>query len=234
MQLFYIELSTNDDRLILTEDDHRHCVKVLRKRIGDELILTDGRGQRILASITNISKKQTELAILRKTEEEKRNWNLSIAIAPTKNLSRFEWFLEKATEIGIDHIYPIICTHSERKTLKIERCRKILISAMKQSGQFFLPHIHEIQSFENSIRLKSNENKYIAYVEENFKRLNKIYNSKKDVIIYIGPEGGFSKDEIMMASKEGVSQVSLGTTRLRTETAGVVATQIINGINYGD
>jgi len=199
--------------------------------MGDEILATDGLGNKIVGSIIGIDKKSTLIEIIEKTPMPKNDWELSVAIAPTKNNARFEWFLEKATEIGIQQIYPFISQYSERKVLKKERCEKILISAMKQSMQFYLPKLHPLSSLEEVIRLQSNGKKYLAYVQENEHLLKEEYTKGEDAIIFIGPEGGFSQKEVELALSQGTSIVSIGKNRLRTETAGIVATLIINGIN---
>jgi len=313
MQLFYLENPENE--IILSAEESKHVTKVLRKKEGDILNFTDGKGGFYKAEITIADTKKCRLQIISSEQKEKQhNYHLHIAIAPTKNMDRFEWFLEKATEIGIDEITPIICRHSERKIIKTERCKKILLSAMKQSLKFHLPKLNDPilfsefktkYSLETKIRASGeifleeadrNESKYIAHceksdkfkkatggnlqwigsmiTEESYDRFKLLYreclltdstsfdfNSKtyvksfaKSVVKYvddnnleeinklelrkekrsektlilIGPEGDFSFDEIEWAVQNRFKEVSLGTSRLRTETAGIVAVHTIN------
>ena len=232
MQLFYSS-DISENTLLLTEDDHRHCTKVLRKKVGDKITVTDGKGNKFSCTITEISRNHTELLIVEKERVLISRPSISIAIAPTKNMSRFEWFLEKSTEIGIDTIYPILTKCSERKVLKTERCKKVILSAMKQSQQFTLPRIHELISWKEFIKIDHPSPKYIAYVDRENNPLASQCNGLKDVLLLIGPEGDFSKEEIDQAFANGFKAVSLGRNRLRTETAGIVGVQIINGVIDG-
>ena len=182
-------------------------------------------------SILQINRNNTILNVESQREIPSRQTRISIAIAPTKNMSRFEWFLEKATEIGIQHIYPIITRYSERKNIKEDRCTKVLLSAMKQSQQFYLPTFHKVQVWKDFIKNDFPEQRFIAYVDAQNNPLSKIYRANNDVIVLIGPEGDFSKEEIEEAFNNNFQAVGLGKNRLRTETAGIVATQILNNIN---
>ncbi len=229
MQLFY-STDITENSLLLTEDDHRHCSKVLRKKVGDQITVTDGSGYKYSCVISEIHRNQTELEILGKEQISSDRPTISIAIAPTKNMSRFEWFLEKSTEIGIDKVYPILTKYSERKVLKTERCKKVILSAMKQSQQFSLPVLHELQSWKEFVKKEYSGHKYIAYVDIENNPLAKQYNGKEEVLLLIGPEGDFSKEEIEQAFANGFKAVSLGRNRLRTETAAIVGTQILNGV----
>ncbi len=230
MQLFLCNNST-DTHFTLEDDDYRHCIKALRKKVGDQIIATDGNGQKIEGQISSIGKRSLEVEILSKSFQEPAPYKLHIAIAPTKNMSRFEWFLEKATEIGFHHIHPIQTRYSERKALKLERCNKILVSAMKQSQQFYLPQLSELQSYKQFINNTEIADKYIAYVDQENIHLQDRYQKTQEVLILIGPEGDFSKEEIDMALSQNYLPVSLGNNRLRTETAGIVAAQIVAGLN---
>ena len=153
---------------------------------------------------------------------------MHIAIAPTKNMDRFEWFLEKATEIGIDEITPIICSRSERKVIKTERCNRILLSAMKQSLKFHVPKLNEAISLNDFIKQDFEGTKYIAHCEEGNKTELKEKKKEKRTLMLIGPEGDFSPTEIEMVLQYQFKAVSLGTSRLRTETAGIIAAHTIN------
>ena len=227
MQLFYLEHPENE--IILSAEESKHATKVLRKKEGDILNFTDGKGGSYKAEITVTDGRKCRLQVVSSEQKEKEhNYHLHIAIAPTKNMDRFEWFLEKATEIGIDEITPIICDHSERKVIKTERCNKILLSAMKQSLKFHLPKLNEAISFNEFINQNFVGNKYIAHCEEGNKTELRTEIKEQRTLILIGPEGDFSPAEIEMALKNQYKAVSLGTSRLRTETAGIIAVHTIN------
>ena len=225
MQLFYNpEIKSNDTVFTFDKEESRHIVKVLRKQNADKIHITNGLGFLFTSEIISASEKKCEVKIIKIDTFENRNYHLHIAIAPTKMNDRFEWFLEKATEIGINEISPILCEHSERKIYKIDRAEKIIQAAMKQSNQFFLPQINEPVSFNDFLKKETNALKFIAHCEEDQKELfQNSFKSKQDILILIGPEGDFSTKEINTALKNNFIPVSLGNTRLRTETAGVVA-----------
>ena len=227
MQIFYLE--NPKDEIILSAEESKHATKVLRKEEGDVLGFTDGKGGFYKAEITMADSRKCRLRIVSSKQKPKQhNYHLHIAIAPTKNMDKFEWFLEKATEIGIDEITPIICSHSERKVIKAERCNKILRSAMKQSLKFYLPKLNEPISLIDFFKSHVDGAKYIAHCEKSDKLDLKTVNKTEKTLILIGPEGDFSPAEIDMALKNNFKAVSLGTSRLRTETAGIVAVTTIN------
>ena len=227
MQLFYLE--NPKDEIILSAEESKHATKVLRKKEGDILNFTDGKGYFYKAKITVADTRKCRLEIVSSQQKEKQhNYHLHIAIAPTKNMDRFEWFLEKATEIGIDEITPIICSRSERKVIKTERCNKILLSAMKQSLKFHLPKLNEAISLIDFLKNNMDGAKYIAHCEKSNKLELKNEKLEEKTLILIGPEGDFSATEIEMTLKNNFKAVSLGTSRLRTETAGIVAVHTIN------
>ena len=227
MQLFYLE--NPKDEIILSAEESKHATKVLRKKEGDTLNFTDGKGGFYKAEITIADSRKCRLKVVSTEQKEKQhNYHLHIAIAPTKNMDRFEWFLEKATEIGIDEITPIICNRSERKVIKTERCNRILLSAMKQSLKYHLPKLNEAISFNDFIKQDFNGTKYIAHCEDGEKKELKTIDKTEKHLILIGPEGDFSQKEIDLAYKNQFKAVSLGTSRLRTETAGIVAVHTIN------
>ena len=227
MQLFYLE--NPEKEIILSAEESKHATKVLRKKEGDILNFTDGKGNFYKAEITVADTRKCRLKIVSSEQKEKQhNYYLHIAIAPTKNMDRFEWFLEKATEIGIDEITPIICSHSERKVIKTERCNRILLSAMKQSLKFHLPKLNEAISLNDFIKQDYEGSKYIAHCEDGEKKELKIENKTDKYLILIGPEGDFSQKEIDLALQNKFKAVSLGRSRLRTETAGIVATHTVN------
>lgn len=221
------------DLYLLSQEESKHCIRVLRMKRGDMLFLSDGKGTLYEAEITGVDLPQCEVRIKEAFQDYgKRNYHLHIAIAPTKNIDRFEWFLEKATEIGIDEITPLICTHSERKEVRIDRLNKIIESAMKQSIKAYHPVLNQALKFNSLISRPFNEQKLIAYLDENQPvHISKKYRGGMDVIILIGPEGDFSEEEIAVAKQQGFEIVSLGESRLRTETAGLVACQTISLLN---
>lgn len=231
MQLFYTK-NIQDRTAFLQEEEARHCVQVLRHQIGDEITLIDGVGGIYEAEIIEASKKKVSLVLLSENQvDTHRKASLHIAIAPTKNINRMEWFLEKATEMGIDEITPILCQRSERKVIKPERLEKILLTAAKQSKNIILPRLHPMVKFKDFIKNKVGETKqlFIAHCEKDNKiHLFEKYQPEEDVVILIGPEGDFSMDEIKMAFESGFEPISLGKSRLRTETAGVAACHTVN------
>ena len=226
MQLFYLE--NPSDEIKLCTEESKHIIRVLRKKQGDIINFTDGKGGFFTYEIVIADSKKLILKIVNSEKKAKKhNYQLHIAIAPTKNIDRFEWFLEKATEIGIDEITPIICEHSERKVIKTDRGKRILISAMKQSLKYYLPQLNEATNFKNFVKKNSNKAKYIAHCEENYNKLM-LDRKSENTLILIGPEGDFSSEEIKFAKQNQFKAVSLGSSRLRTETAGIIAVHTIN------
>lgn len=230
MQLFYnSELHLETKSITFNKEESRHIVKVLRKKEGDVLQITNGQGFLFEAKITFANDKKCIAEIISSSKKEK-GWNyyLHIAIAPTKNNDRLEWFLEKATEIGVDEVTPIICSNSERKIVKHERLEKIIQSAMKQSLKFTLPKLNETISFTNFINQPREGATFIAHCEDSKKQLLKnVVEEQEKIIILIGPEGDFSIKEIKLALAKNYAPISLGESRLRTETAGVVAVHTV-------
>ncbi len=237
MQLFYIS-RTEDNFCVLNEDESWHCMKVLRLGEGDEIDLTDGIGNFYHGRLTKINQKGCQVEIISAKPDDRQPWHLHIGIAPTKSIDRFEWFLEKATEIGIDEITPLFCEHSERETVKMQRLEKVLVSAMKQSLKAWLPALHEPARFRDFISRDFPGQKFIGYCETGIEsELHDIYATGSDVLILIGPEGDFSKSEVELAVKSGFMPISLGRGRLRTETAGIVAAHtigLLNRIKYSE
>lgn len=232
MQLFYVPEITGDS-VILDETESKHVVKVLRMRESDRVKLIDGKGGIYEAEIATLHPKKCRLSILnvQKKDSRKSFW-LHIAIGPTKNIARYEWFLEKATEIGVDEITPLLSEHSERKVVKFERSEKILISAMKQSQKAFLPKLNELTSFNEFIQNSSEKQKFIAHCNDGEKKhLKNAIQKGNDLVILIGPEGDFSPKEVWEAKEKGFEEISLGDERLRTETAGIAACHIANLVN---
>ena len=227
MQLFFTEKPESE--IVLSKEESKHATKVLRKKEGDILNFADGKGGFYRAEITVADTKNCKLQIISSEQKPKQhNYYLHIAIAPTKNMDRYEWFLEKATEIGIDEITPIICDHSERKVLKTERCNRILLSAMKQSLTFHLPKLNEAITLKDFLKQEFEGNKYIAHCEKSDKLELKNEKLEEKTLILIGPEGDFSPTEIEIALQNQFKAISLGESRLRTETAGLVAVHTIN------
>lgn len=235
MQLFYNPnvLGTSNE-LALDKEESRHIVKVLRMKEGDVFKITNGKGSFFSAEITNANPKGCLVKILSEEIQAPLPYHLHLAVAPTKLNDRYEWFLEKATEIGISEITPIICEHSERKIIKPERYEKILQSAMKQSLKAYLPVFNNAVSFKEFINseMSSKGLKCIAHCEETDKKsLKSVLLPNQKITILIGPEGDFSSEEINLATKHGYIPVSLGESRLRTETAAVVACHSVAFIN---
>ena len=226
MQLFFSEI--NDDKVIFSDDEKKHLTKVLRKQEGDIISVIDGKGYLYSTKINSLDKNSSLVEIIKKEKKKKKhNYHLHIGIAPTKNITRFEWFLEKATEIGIDEITPIICNRSERKKINIQRCNRILISSIKQSLKFYKPKLNVPSNFSDFINKKLEGDKLIAHCLKTEK--NKINKSNlKKYTILIGPEGDFTENEISLALKIGFKATTLGKSRLRTEPAGIIATHSVN------
>lgn len=232
MQLFYIP-NISGNEVILNETESKHAIRVLRLTEGSQVQLIDGQGGFYEAEIADAQPKKCKLSITNSIKEfEKRGFKLHSAIAPTKNIDRFEWFLEKCTEIGIDEITPLLSEHSERKVIKPERLKKILVAAMKQSLKAYLPKLNSLTNFNEFISRTNYQNKYIAHCNDGDKLHLKNYIQKnKDTVILIGPEGDFSPEEVEFAKINGFKEISLGNARLRTETAGIVACHIVNLVN---
>jgi len=241
VQLFYSNtINSDNSQFTFDKIESRHIVKVLRKKEGDNLFITDGNNSLFKVIILIASDKKCTVKIDSVEQKESpRNYYLHIAIAPTKNNDRLEWFLEKATEIGIDEVTPIICQHSERKVTKHDRLEKVLVSAMKQSLKFQLPKLNVATLFSDFINQQHQGDLFIAHCEETGKKSLKAelisrFDSKKQkqhITILIGPEGDFSNQEINTALKNKCIPVTFGESRLRTETAGIAAVQSVAFFN---
>jgi len=225
MQLFYNpNISEHSNDFNFDKDESRHIVKVLRKKVGDRIHITDGQGWLFEAELTLADLKHCIVSIQSKTLQTKRRYKLHLAVAPTKMNDRYEWFLEKATEIGIDEITPVICDNSERKVVKLERFEKIIQSAMKQSLQCYLPKLNAPIAYNDFVNQNIPVQKYIAHCEDtDRKSLKSQLKINTDCLIMIGPEGDFSSNEITLALQHKFIPVTLGHTRLRTETAAIAA-----------
>jgi 16S rRNA (uracil1498-N3)-methyltransferase len=225
MQLFYHpDIQPFSLLVTFSKDESRHMIRVLRKKRGDQIHMTDGKGNLYLAEIIDDNDKKCEAQILNSEKRPNpRTYRLHVAIAPTKSNDRIEWFLEKSTEIGVDEITPLICDHSERKKINEDRWNKVLLSAMKQSLKYSLPKLNPLQTFEELVSTSSADVKIIAHCAEGDKHnLRELLEHKNDILVLVGPEGDFSPDEIQKALNAGFENLDLGRSRLRTETAGVV------------
>jgi len=234
MQLFYTpDIKKTDRQIIFPKDESRHIAKVLRKNQGDILKVTNGKGFLFTAEIITANPKQCLAKIIEVEEERPKKYHLHLVVAPTKMNDRYEWFLEKATEIGVDEITPIICDHSERKSVKLNRYERVLQSAMKQSLHFRLPVLNEAINFSEFIITEMEGRKFIAHCEEEIPKLSLLDQAKpqEKITVLIGPEGDFSPGEIKLDLKKGWEAVNLGESRLRTETAAIVASHTIALIN---
>lgn len=234
MHVFYTPDLQDQAQYTLNEEESKHCSKVLRLSTGDKVFLVDGRGGLYEAEIETESKKHVGLLITKTTKEyQKRNHHLHIAIAPTKNIDRLEWFLEKATEIGIEEITPIICERSERKVVKEDRLLKVITSAVKQSLQAYHPLLNPAITFSQLLQQQTTATKLIAHCIDDAERsyIKDLVQPLNSYLILIGPEGDFSPQEITTALQHGFMPVTLGTTRLRTETAALAACFELNYIN---
>ena len=224
MHLFYTP-DISENYYQLSESESKHCIRVLRLGLNDKIYLIDGIGGYYTAIIIDDNPRACKVKVTDKKENYgKHNYYLHIAIAPTKNIDRFEWFLEKATEIGVDEITPILSDYSERKIIKPERLNKIITSAVKQSLTAYHPKLNPLTKFSDFINENNNCDKFIAHCYDLPRQeLKTIIKAGAKQIILIGPEGDFTKDEVKLSEENGYKAVSLGNTRLRTETAGVVA-----------
>ena len=233
MQLFYnSEINVNNNDLIISDSEHHHITKVLRKKINNKVFLTNGKGYLFETVISEINSKHTHLNIINSNKKPPMDYSLNIAIAPTKKIDRFEWFLEKVIEIGVSSVTPLICKYNERKSLNYARLNKIALSAMKQSLQTYLPKIEPIVTIKEYIETNQCKQKYIAHCKNSKKaHLSKIIKRKTNSSIIIGPEGGFTDDEISLAMEYNFIPVSLGNNRLRTETAGITSCHTFSDVN---
>jgi len=226
LPFFCIE-SLKDSSLILSEDTSKHIIQVLRMQKGEKVLLTDGKGKKAEAEIVDDNRKRCAVKIIATEIEKERQHKVAIAISLIKNASRFEWFLEKATEIGVNEIIPLICERTEKEKFRFDRMQNILISAMVQSQQTWLPVLHEPTDFKKIISETNYQQKFIAHCLEEKKQQLSSVNNHFSSIILIGPEGDFAPKEIGLALQNNFQPVALGETRLRTETAGLVAAALL-------
>ncbi|MCQ2327170.1 MAG: 16S rRNA (uracil(1498)-N(3))-methyltransferase [Bacteroidales bacterium] len=233
MQLFYVPDCEKGDIVTLDKEESTHIVRVLRMKEMEEISLTDGKGNFFFADIVDANPNRCSVQIKRTIEEYgKRDFYIHLAIAPTKNINRIEWLLEKATEIGIDEITPLICEHSERKDVKNERLDKILVSAMKQSLKAYKPILNPMTKISQLISNAKEENKLICYCQGDDRQYIKdVCPKKSSYLILIGPEGDFSQKEVDLALANNFKTISLGEQRLRTETAALYSISNIHYLN---
>lgn len=232
MNIFYTPELANEKTYTLSESESKHAIRVLRLKQGDVLTLVNGTGSFFDATIINDNVKRCEVEITKETKEDNNKPQLNIAIAPTKNNDRTEWFIEKCTEIGIGQISPILCKHSERKIIKEERFVKTAISAMKQSLKATLPIVNDLTAFDKFIVKPFDGKKFIAHCyAENQSHYKELYKKGENCLVLIGPEGDFSPDEVKLAIENGFEPITFGASRLRTETAGVIACTTFNFLN---
>lgn len=227
MQLpfFYREELSDEGVIVLEEDTSKHIVQVLRMKKGEKIQITDGKGKSVVAEIINDHKKATEVKVVSSEITEETAKRNTIAISPIKNTSRFEWFLEKATEIGIAEVIPMICERTEREHFRYDRMNNILISAMLQSMQTWLPILHQPTKFQEVIQQRKEKQKFVAHCLEGEKKTIADFksNGNDSSLVLIGPEGDFTEKEVSLAIDNQYVPISLGNTRLRTETAGLVS-----------
>jgi 16S rRNA (uracil1498-N3)-methyltransferase len=225
MQLFYTpNIDETTQEFSFDKEESKHIIKVLRKKDSDILHVTNGLGYLFETEITLASDNKCTVKIISVEKAQEPKYRLHLAVAPTKMNDRYEWFLEKATEIGIHEITPIICDRSERKVINMERFEKIILSAMKQSNELYLPKLNEAISFKEFVKRQNEGLQLIAHCEETDKKsLKSVLKPNENVTLLIGPEGDFSEKEIALALENNFQPVSLGNTRLRTETAAMVA-----------
>lgn len=231
MQIFYTP-DINGMEYYFNEDESKHAIRVLRLNTGDQVHLVDGKGNLFEGIIEDPKPKKCKILVTNVIKEyEKRNYHLHIAISPLKNPDRFEWFLEKATEIGIDEITPILCERTEKKNLNFDRCNRIIESAMKQSLKAYHPVLHSLIKLEEFIGQSGHSIKMIASCEGDRKPIRDCYQPGQRATILVGPEGDFSENETTKAINLGFVPVTLGSSRLRTETAGVAVCHSISFLN---
>lgn len=229
MNLFFLPDNSQNN---LSPDESRHAVKVLRLVTGDEIELTDGKGNFYTARLSKSNPRACKFEITNTSPNPRRSFSIHLAIAPTKNSDRMEWMIEKCVEIGVEKISFVLCKTSERKFLNLERAKKIAVNALKQSQQAWLPLVSPMMPFEEFIRKQPEKQKFIACVDKkNPTYLTHLATPDSHYVVLIGPEGDFTKEEMKMALSAGYLEVNLGPTRLRTETAGLVSVAALNVLN---
>lgn len=233
MNIFFSSEATLHNHCTLPEAEVQH-LHVLRKNTGDTIHVFDGSGKLYLSEIVSLSRKEAIVSNQKLLRHDPRKQSLHIAIAPPKNMERFEWFLEKATELGVETVTPLLCEHSERKELRVERLQKIILAAAKQSMNLYLPVLNSMTAFKSFVKAQSSGQLFIAHASETQPHFKAALNVEQDAVIIIGPEGDFSEKEIELANASGFKTVHLGKTRLRLETAGIFAAAVFKLLNDKD
>ena len=228
--LFFYQPEVPNGLFQLEGDEFQHCVRVLRKKVGDQIGIVDGKGALYTAEINEISKRELTFNVIEKQTLAPKSFYNHIAIAPTKNMDRIEFFVEKACELGVDEISFILTKNCERRKLKTDRLIKKAISALKQSKSGYLTQIKELQPFENWLKSQK-QSGLIAMVDDGLPNVNDQLNPEYPATILIGPEGDFTQEEVALAVNAGFEKVSLGKSTLRTETAGIIAAHAVNVAN---
>lgn len=226
MHLFYQpDISTG----FLPPEESHHAVKVLRLTSGTVITLADGIGNHCQAVLTDISPNRAAFQITGTTHTPQRNFSIHLAIAPTKNIDRIEWLLEKCTEIGVESVTPLLCKASERKVVNPDRLEKVIVSALKQSLQAYKPVLHPLTDFSEFVRQPMlPPQRFIAHMDTSAQSLTKVALPRMDYVVLIGPEGDFTREEVVLAKENQFKSVGLGPSRLRTETAGLMAVVALN------
>ena len=232
MHLF-LSNDTSAPYATLLPDESKHCVRVLRMGVGDEIWVTSGDGVMCRARVTSPDDKACEVEIVERLEDyDRRPFRLHLLVAPTKNSARLEWLVEKAVEIGVDRITPVICDHSERGVQKTDRLNRIALSAMKQSLKARMPQIDSPVRLADFLRQPVGGKRYVCYCAGDERHtLHECYTAGEDAVVLIGPEGDFSEKEIALALQQGYLPITLGESRLRTETAALYAVTVLNFMN---
>jgi 16S rRNA (uracil1498-N3)-methyltransferase len=232
METLFYQPEISNGSLFLDRDESKHCARVLRKRPGEVIQVTDGKGTCYAVFLTDVDQHKCSFTIQSKKIQERANYSIHLGISPTKNADRMEWMVEKCVEVGIDTITFLQCNNTERKAFKTDRVERIALSAMKQSQRWYAPVISPLIPFTEFIHQQDSEEKYIAYVDlTNPNHLFNMARPGQHYVILIGPEGDFTEEELSLAESTGFKKVSLGKNRLRTETAGLTACQILNLVN---
>lgn len=226
LPFFYIN-NLENNTVVLNEETSKHIIQVLRMQKGEKLLLTNGKGRKAEAEIVDDNRKKCAVKVIASEKQHDKQNDVAIGISLIKNASRFEWFLEKATEIGVSEIVPLLCERTEKEKFRFDRMQSILISAMLQSQQTWLPVLHEPMDFKKIISVTTYQQKFIAHCLEEKKQQLSSANNGLSSIILIGPEGDFTSNEIELALQNSFQPVTLGETRLRTETAGLVAATLL-------
>lgn len=233
MENLFYQPEISNGSLFLDQDESKHCAKVLRKRPGEVIPVTDGKGTCYTVKLTDVAQHKCAFTIQSQIIQTKQNYHIHLAISPTKNADRMEWMVEKCVEVGIDTITFLHCRNTERMTFKTDRVERIALSAMKQSQRYYMPTIEPLLPFkEFTNQQQDHTEKFIAYVD--LTNPNHLFHSaipRQHYVILIGPEGDFTEEELRLAEASGFKKVSLGEYRLRTETAGLTACQILNLVN---